>query len=93
MRTITFFLWIFFLKGTEINAQLTLESVYEKVNHLEVEVAALKVNIFSKSRLELKGNQVIRRSGVFGVFKTYLGRKCRTQSRCEISYGSKLRIG
>ena len=60
MRTITFFLWIFFLKGIEINAQLTLESVYEKVNHLEVEVATLKVNISRKSRLEFMENQAIR---------------------------------
>ena len=43
MRTVTFPLWIFLLKVLGIDAQLTLESVYEKVNHLEVEVAALKV--------------------------------------------------
>ena len=45
MRTITFSLLIFLLKVLVIDAQLTLESVYEKVNHLETEVAALKVNI------------------------------------------------
>ena len=45
MGTITFSLWLVMLKGLEINAELTLESVYEKVNHLEVEVATLKVNI------------------------------------------------
>ena len=43
MRKFTFSLWIFLLKVLGIDAQLTLESVYEKVNHLEVEVAALKV--------------------------------------------------
>lgn len=45
------------LKGMVINAELTLESVYEKVNHLETEVAALKVNNFSKSRPKFKENQ------------------------------------
>ena len=43
-------LWLVIL---EINAQITLESVYRKVNDLEVEVTALKVNFMTQmSRIE-----------------------------------------
>ena len=41
MRTIRFSIWLFWFLG--INAELTLETVYKKVNDLEVEVTALKV--------------------------------------------------
>ena len=41
MRTIRFSIWLFWF--LETNAELTLETVYKKVNDLEVEVTALKV--------------------------------------------------
>ena len=41
MRRIIFSIWLFWF--LETNAELTLESVYNKVNDLEVEVTALKV--------------------------------------------------
>ena len=41
MRTIKFSIWLFWF--LETNAELTLETVYNKVNDLEVEVTALKV--------------------------------------------------
>ena len=40
---ITFSIWLVWLGIVKINAELTLESVYQKVNELEVEVTALKV--------------------------------------------------
>ena len=43
MRKITFSIWLLWLIIFDINAQLTLESVAQKVNDLEVEVTALKV--------------------------------------------------
>ena len=41
MRRIKCFIWLLWLFA--VNAELTLESVYEKVTGLEVEVTALKV--------------------------------------------------
>ena len=43
MRRITFSISLFWLVVSAITAELTLESVYQKVNDLEVEVTALKV--------------------------------------------------
>ena len=43
MRKITFSIWLLWLIIFDINAQLTLESVAQRVNDLEVEVTALKV--------------------------------------------------
>ena len=43
MRRITFSIWLVWLLIFDINAELTLESVNQKVNALEVEVTALKV--------------------------------------------------
>ena len=48
MRRITFPIWLVWLIISAINAELTLESVYQKVNDLEVEVTALKVNVTLK---------------------------------------------
>ena len=48
MRRITFSSWLVWLTISAINAELTLESVYQKVNDLEVEVTALKVNMTLK---------------------------------------------
>ena len=48
MRRITFSSWLVWLTISAINAKLTLESVYQKVNELEVEVTALKVNMSLK---------------------------------------------
>ena len=44
MRTITLVIWLLWLMLSAIDAQLTLEYVYQKVLDLEVEVTALKVN-------------------------------------------------
>lgn len=44
MRAITLSNWLIWLIYAKINAQLTLESVYQKVNNLEVEMIVLKVN-------------------------------------------------
>ena len=44
MRAITLSNWLIWLVYAKINAQLTLESVYQKVNNLEVEMIVLKVN-------------------------------------------------
>ena len=43
MRKITFSIWLLWLTIFDINGQLTLESVAQKVNDMEVEVTALKV--------------------------------------------------
>ena len=43
MRRITFSISLFWLVVSAIAAELTLESVNQKVNDLEVEVTALKV--------------------------------------------------
>ena len=43
MRKITFSIWLLWLIIFDINGQLTLESVAQKVNDMEVEVTALKV--------------------------------------------------
>ena len=48
MRRITFSIWLVWLTISVVNAELTLESVYQKVNELEVEVNALKVNMTLK---------------------------------------------
>ena len=48
MRRITFSIWLVWLIISAINAELTLESVNQKVNDLEVEVTALKVNMTLK---------------------------------------------
>ena len=45
MRRITFSIWLVLLVIFDINAELTLESVNQKVNALEVEVTALKVYV------------------------------------------------
>ena len=45
MRKITFSIWLVWQTISAINAELTLESVYQKVNDLEVEVTVLKVNM------------------------------------------------
>lgn len=44
MRTITFSHGLLWLTILEVNAELSLESVYQKVNDLEVEMIALKVH-------------------------------------------------
>ena len=43
MRKITFSIWLLWLIIFDINGQLTLESVAQKVNDMEVEVNTLKV--------------------------------------------------
>ena len=43
MRTITFSNGLLWLSLLGVNAELTLESVYQKVNDLEVEMNVLKV--------------------------------------------------
>ena len=43
MRTITFSIWVLWLILLETNAELTLESINQRVLGLENEVAALKV--------------------------------------------------
>ena len=43
MRKITFSIWLLWLIIFDINGELTLESVAQKVNDMEVEVTALKV--------------------------------------------------
>ena len=45
MGRITFSIWLVWQTISAINAELTLESVYQKVNDLEVEVTVLKVNM------------------------------------------------
>ena len=50
MRPKSFPIWLFWVIIFVINGEITLESVYQKVNDLEVEVKILKVIVFpSKS--------------------------------------------
>ena len=51
MRPTKCFICLLWLLPTLINAELTLESVYQKVNDLEVEVTTLKVFNIKRNRL------------------------------------------